>query len=378
MSVPFVSDEFLLKRSLFSSIFGVANRLKQAKTTATTAATSSSASSSAAAAGQQHQFECFVHSADEPRQPCSSSRIPRTTEQDQQRELDNLCRYHGASDGGVYHASPSPTQTVACSPTTQLGKQFSDQLQFVEQQQQQHNDEHEQQQHQDNNNVDDDDDDGRTALTREQIYAEIVRECNEFEKLQNNDQHQQQNDEQQPMLEVTPKLPTATTATTIDGVHHPLGNLIRAPTENAALITSGGAGGVFSLDLERLIKVVVAHVLKEVKSGGNGMTMPRRQKRSESSTKCGGGDGHDASADTGVPCHGENAEQILERKREQNNAAAARYRQRQKEQKDLLLNELCQLEQQNAQLSAAIAVAQREIDVVKADLWRRTTENFLF
>uniref|UniRef100_A0A183CTN9 Transposase n=1 Tax=Globodera pallida TaxID=36090 RepID=A0A183CTN9_GLOPA len=42
-----------------------------------------------------------------------------------------------------------------------------------------------------------------------------------------------------------------------------------------------------------------------------------------------------------------------------------------RKQKDLLLNELCQLEQQNAQLSAAIAVAQREIDVVKADLWRR-------
>uniref|UniRef100_A0A183BUE3 BZIP domain-containing protein n=1 Tax=Globodera pallida TaxID=36090 RepID=A0A183BUE3_GLOPA len=371
MSVPFVSDEFLLKRSLFSSIFGVANRLKQAKTTATTTTAAATSSSASSAAAGQHQFECFVHSADESRQPCSSSRIPRTTEQDQQRELDNLCRYHGASDS-VCHASPSPTQAVACSPTTQLGKQFSDQLQFVEQQQ--HNDEHEQQQHQDNNN--NDDDDGRTALTREQIYAEIVRECNEFEKLQNNDQqqHQQQNEEQQPMLEVTPKLPTATATTTIDGVHNPLGNLIRAPTENVALITSGGAGGVFSLDLERLIKVVVAHVLKEVKSGGSGMAMPRRQKRSESSTKCGGGAGgdrHDASDDTVVPCHGENAEQILERKREQNNAAAARYRQRQKEQKDLLLNELCQLEQQNAQLSAAIAVAQREIDVVNADLWRR-------
>ncbi|KAL3098950.1 hypothetical protein niasHS_000938 [Heterodera schachtii] len=357
MSVPFSSDEFLLKRSLFSSIFGVANRLKQAKTTAT-------AQLPAETAEQQQQ-----HTFDESRQPCSSNRIFGLSFRDQQTEFDCLTTAYDESSSAAAALAKSQ-KTPACSPTTQLGQQFSDQLQFVEgaaaqinddddddndsEQHRQKEQQQQKQQHNNDNNNDSDESNNNKALktlSREQIYAEIVRECNELEKQQHKNNNNNNNTEkdnrreeekeeevqQMMMMEVLMRSEKSE-----------LGTKTFSCNDQQQLIT-GGKGTSFSLDLERLIKVVVAHVLKEMKNNSQislaeAMISTKQKQRSKGLklTEC-----------------------------DSNNAAAARYRQRQKEQKDLLVKELCQLEERNGQLKADIAHAQREIDQVKAELWRR-------
>ncbi|KAL3095623.1 hypothetical protein niasHT_024449 [Heterodera trifolii] len=378
MSVPFSSDEFLLKRSLFSSIFGVANRLKQAKTTAATAQLP------AETAGQQQQ----QHTFDESRQPCSSNRIFGLSFKDQQTEFDCLTTtVYDESSSSLASAAVATTQkTPACSPTTQLGQQFSDQLQFVEgaapqinddddddseqyrqkeqqQQKQQHNNDNN-----NNNNSDESNNKALKTLSREQIYAEIVRECKELEKQQhksNNNNNSEKDHRREEEKEEEERQQMMMMEMLMRTEKSELSTKTFSCNDQQQLITAKGTS--FSLDLERLIKVVVAHVLKEMKNNSQislaeAMISTKQKQRSKSLklAEC-----------ESVTSHGENAEQILERKREQNNAAAARYRQRQKEQKDLLVKELYQLEERNGQLKADIAHAQREIDQVKAELWRR-------